>query len=217
MRYILIWPETKPNASSPIYLFCAQEVTLPEASPGAGFYSALANSTGALQIWPEHRYYANSAPYTPTDQFAHFTIEQALVDHVELVLYVQNMFNLTTNPVIAIGSSYSGQLSSYLRMRYPDVIAGAISSSPTSFAALDLAWPSCYIAPLLILGLAGVPAYASGLLVLIFISTTLSTTQLRVANGQCPGSLQCNTTTSYGCLERIRSYCENLRRKSWPS
>jgi len=78
-----------------------------EASPGAGFYSALANSTGALQIWPEHRYYANSAPYTPTDKFAHFTIEQALVDHVELVLYVQNMFNLTTNPVIAIGSSYS--------------------------------------------------------------------------------------------------------------
>lgn len=78
-----------------------------EASPGTGFYSALANSTGALQIWPEHRYYANSAPYTPTDNFAHFTIEQALVDHVELVLYVQNMFNLTTNPVIAIGSSYS--------------------------------------------------------------------------------------------------------------
>ncbi|DBA69290.1 TPA: hypothetical protein ACH3X2_012961 [Trebouxia sp. C0005] len=144
MRYILIWPETKPNASSPIYLFCAQEVTLPEASPGAGFYSALANSTGALQIWPEHRYYANSAPYTPTDQFAHFTIEQALVDHVELVLYVQNMFNLTTNPVIAIGSSYSGQLSSYLRMRYPDVIAGAISSSPTSFGCPGLGLDPSY-------------------------------------------------------------------------
>ncbi|DBA80617.1 hypothetical protein WJX77_006015 [Trebouxia sp. C0004] len=144
MRYILIWPETKPNASSPIYLFCAQEVTLPEASPGAGFYSALANSTGALQIWPEHRYYANSAPYTPTDKFAHFTIEQALVDHVELVLYVQNMFKLTTNPVIAIGSSYSGQLSSYLRMRYPDVIAGAISSSPTSFGCPGLGLDPSY-------------------------------------------------------------------------
>lgn len=144
MRYILIWPETKPNASSPIYLFCAQEVTLPEASPGSGFYSALANSTGALQIWPEHRYYANSAPYTPTDKFAHFTIEQALVDHVELVLYVQNMFNLTTNPVIAIGSSYSGQLSSYLRMRYPDVIAGAISSSPTSFGCPGLGLDPSY-------------------------------------------------------------------------
>ncbi len=31
-----------------------------------------------------------------------------------------------------------GQLSSYLRMRYPDVIAGAISSSPTSFGCPGL-------------------------------------------------------------------------------
>lgn len=78
-----------------------------EAGVGVGFYSAVANSTGALQIWPEHRYYANEVPYTPADNFSHFTIEQSLVDHVELVLYVQNMFNLSTNPVIAIGSSYS--------------------------------------------------------------------------------------------------------------
>ena len=77
-----------------------------ETNP-SGFYSSLAIATGALQIWPEHRYYAETAPYTPTDGLAHLTIEQALVDHVELVLHIQSMFNFSSNPVIAIGSSYS--------------------------------------------------------------------------------------------------------------
>lgn len=83
------------------------DVCCRSVAPGSGFYSSLANSTAALQIWPEHRYYAEAEPYTPADDFAHFTIEQSLVDHIELVLYVQNVYNLTTNPVIAIGSSYS--------------------------------------------------------------------------------------------------------------
>ena len=205
-----------------------------EVSVGSGVYSDYANSHGALQIWPEHRYYAQSSPYTPVDNLAHFTIEQALVDHVELVLYIQNTLNMTRNPVIALGSSYSesqppypvldatsacchspnwfcklirtmtrmpfvhiqglpkaisqhtvleaclvavllvlgapsnttpeepgqlrniaicckgvphikfgcvfvgAQLASYLRMRYPDVIAGAVSSSPTSFGCPGL-------------------------------------------------------------------------------
>ena len=72
-----------------------------------GAYSDYANATDALQIWPEHRYYAEEAPYTPVDNLEHFTIEQALVDHIELVLYIQKSLNMTRNPVIAIGSSYS--------------------------------------------------------------------------------------------------------------
>lgn len=60
-----------------------------------------------MQIWPEHRYYAETSPHTPVDNLAHFTIEQALVDYIELVLDVQQRMKLTRNPVIAIGSSYS--------------------------------------------------------------------------------------------------------------
>jgi hypothetical protein len=40
-----------------------------------------------------------------------------------------------------------GQLSSYLRMRYPDVIAGAISSSPTSFGCPGLGLVGHYAPP----------------------------------------------------------------------
>jgi len=52
----------------------APRVACRSVAPGSGFYSSLANSTVALQIWPEHRYYAEAEPYTPADDFAHFTI-----------------------------------------------------------------------------------------------------------------------------------------------
>ena len=78
-----------------------------DSSVGSGAYSDYANATGALQIWPGHRYYASNSPYTPVDNLTHFTIEQALVDHIELVLFVQSTLNMTRNPVIALGSSYS--------------------------------------------------------------------------------------------------------------
>ena len=107
MRRALLCAEVAPNAGlsrsccglSPIW--CCSEI-----SP-TGFYSDLARTTGALQSWAEHRYYAEAAPYTPTDNLTHPTIEQGLVDHVELMLYIQTMFNFSSNPVIAIGASYS--------------------------------------------------------------------------------------------------------------
>ena len=84
-----------------------------ETSIGAVYYSQVARAIGALQIWPEHRYYAPSPPYLPDDDFAQFTIEQSLVDHIELVLYVQALTNLTRAPVIALGSSYSKSICFY--------------------------------------------------------------------------------------------------------
>ena len=84
-----------------------------QSAVGSGFYSDLANSIGALQIWPEHRYYAESLPFLPNDNLQHLSIEQAMVDHIELVLYLQNRLSMDLNPVIAIGSSYSKLLRAY--------------------------------------------------------------------------------------------------------
>lgn len=72
-----------------------------------GFYSDIADSLGAIQVWPEHRYYG-SAPNRPADKtYEHLNIEQALVDQIELVLDIQRSYRLSLGPVIAIGSSYS--------------------------------------------------------------------------------------------------------------
>jgi len=85
----------------------ASSVLLQAECCGSWFYADLANSVGALQIWPENRYYAESLPFLPNDNLQHLSIEQAMVDHVELVLYLQNLLSMDHNPVIAIGSSYS--------------------------------------------------------------------------------------------------------------
>lgn len=86
---------------------------------GLGYYSELANQTGALQIWPEHRYYANEAPYFPDDNYEHLNVEQALIDHVEVVLHVQKLLGMDQNPVIAIGGSYGKQ-------SFPAVISAVV-------------------------------------------------------------------------------------------
>ncbi len=78
---------------------------------GSGYYSDIANSIGALQIWPEHRYYATQQPFKPSDsKFVYLNIEQALVDQIEVVLHTQRTLGLSQSPVIAIGSSYSKPL-----------------------------------------------------------------------------------------------------------
>ncbi|DBB05210.1 hypothetical protein WJX82_009396 [Trebouxia sp. C0006] len=129
LRYFLVWPGTSPSASAPIFLFMGSEQDILSSDVGIGYYSELANQIGALQIWPEHRYYANEVPYLPYDNYEHLSVEQALVDHVEVVLHVQKLLGMDQNPVIAIGVSYSGALAAYSRIRFPDVIAGAVASS----------------------------------------------------------------------------------------
>ena len=48
-------------------------------------------------------------PYLPYDNFEHLNVEQALVDHVEVVLHVQKLLGMDQNPVIAVGGSFSKQ------------------------------------------------------------------------------------------------------------
>ena len=48
-------------------------------------------------------------PYLPYDDYEHLNVEQALVDHVEVVLRVQKLLRMDQNPVIAVGGSYSKQ------------------------------------------------------------------------------------------------------------
>ena len=79
-----------------------------DAGIGSGYYSDVATSLGALQLWPEHRYYATEAQYTPSlRNYDYLNIEQAMVDQIELVLDIQLRLGLDRAPVIAIGGSYS--------------------------------------------------------------------------------------------------------------
>jgi lysosomal Pro-X carboxypeptidase len=57
------------------------------------------------------------------------TIENTLIDYVELIKHVKTKFNAENSAVIAFGGSYGGMLAAWMRMKYPHVIQGALAAS----------------------------------------------------------------------------------------
>jgi lysosomal Pro-X carboxypeptidase len=87
-----------------------------------------------MVVFAEHRYYGESMPYGDKSMKKPFinylTSEQALADYAYLITYLKN--NITgadKSPVVAFGGSYGGMLSSWFRMKYPNIVVGAIAAS----------------------------------------------------------------------------------------
>lgn len=110
-----------------------------------GLIAQLAQETHGIAVILEHRYYGDSMP-TPdlsTGNLRFLSTDQAVAD---LAYFAQNIVfpgleghNLTAPnvPYIAYGGSYAGALVAFLRVLYPDVYFGAISSSGVTEAIYD--------------------------------------------------------------------------------
>jgi hypothetical protein len=110
-----------------------------------GLIAQLAQETQGIAVVLEHRYYGESIP-TPdlsTENLRFLSTDQSLAD---LAYFAQNIVfpgledhNLTAPnvPYIAYGGSYAGALVAFLRVLYPDVYFGAISSSGVTEAIYD--------------------------------------------------------------------------------
>jgi Serine carboxypeptidase S28 len=110
-----------------------------------GIVAQLAEETHGIGVILEHRYYGMSFP-TPdlsTKNLRFLTTAQALAD---TAYFAQNVAfpglegqNLTATqvPWIAYGGSYAGAFVSFLRVLYPDIFWGAISSSGVTKAIYD--------------------------------------------------------------------------------
>jgi len=100
----------------------------------------LARQFKAYSIQVEHRFYGKSQPFKDwsAENLLYLTSEQALAD---LANFIQFMNDTTTElqnrKWIIFGGSYAGALSAWMRLKYPHLVAGSISSSAPVQAQLD--------------------------------------------------------------------------------
>ena len=115
----------------PIFFYTGNESPIEEYVNNTGLVWELAAKPtfGALVVFAEHRFQGESKPLYDTLSggcFTYLTTTQALQDFASLISYLNPSHK---RPVITFGGSYGGMLSSWMRMKYPGMIAGAISSS----------------------------------------------------------------------------------------
>ncbi|KAJ8263385.1 hypothetical protein COCON_G00158420 [Conger conger] len=132
-RY-LITDQYWKNGHGPIFFYTGNEGDITEFAVNSGFITELAAEQGALVIFAEHRYYGNSLPFGKKDSFKNpevglLTVEQALADYAVMITELKRQLGATDCPVIVFGGSYGGMLSVYMRLRYPNIVAGALAAS----------------------------------------------------------------------------------------
>ena len=110
-----------------------------------GILAQLAEATHGVSVVFEHRYYGDSFPTDDlsTENLRFLTTEQALADEAYFALNIvfpgleDKDLTSNTTAYISYGGSYSGAMSAFLRVKYPDIFWGSISSSGVTKAIYD--------------------------------------------------------------------------------
>ncbi|KAH9938998.1 peptidase S28 [Epithele typhae] len=143
-RYWLSDRHYKPGG--PVIVFEAGEGPGDARIPilDTGIVDILANATNGLGIILEHRYYGESIPVLnfTTDSLRWLNNEQAAADSanfIDNVTFPGIDADLTApgTPWIYYGGSYGGARAAHMRVLYPDLVFGAISSSGVVHATVD--------------------------------------------------------------------------------
>ena len=133
MRYL----EDKSHwdGKGPILFYTGNEGAITDFYDNTGFVTdTLAKELNGLVIFAEHRYFGKSMPFGDKSfdnaNLRYLTVLQALADYaIFLTDYKATQTNGIDVPVYAFGGSYGGMLASWMRMKYPHVIDGAIAAS----------------------------------------------------------------------------------------
>lgn len=83
-----------------------------------------------LMLSLEHRFYGKSIPKggLTQDNLGYLNTPQALEDYIHIINDIKTEFNVT-GPVIVFGGSYPGNLATWIRQKYPNIVYAAVASS----------------------------------------------------------------------------------------
>ncbi|XP_071446706.1 putative serine protease K12H4.7 [Hetaerina americana] len=123
----------------PIFLMIGGEGTASPKWMVAGQWIELAMIYGAMCFQLEHRYYGKSHPTVDSSvkNLIYLSSEQALADLANFIDSMNMAKNLTGSKWILFGGSYPGSLAAWMRIKYPHLVHGAVSSSGPLLAKAD--------------------------------------------------------------------------------
>ena len=153
-RYCIYDAHVESGENATVLFYTGNESPLEQYINATGLIFELAVRLQAHVVFVEHPYEGQSLPDPSIPNcLAYSSSIQALADYANFV--EKRLFRtsatdggtLQRRPVIAFGGSYGGMLSAWMRMKYPNLIAGAVAASapiwgfPRDFPAkIDSAW-----------------------------------------------------------------------------
>src|SRR3990167_2391328 len=127
-RYYVDETYSESDQSPVFFHLCGESTCTPNSLNGS--LREMAKKYHAKLISLEHRYYGASLPRTTftTDDLKFLTTDQALQDAAAFQKFFMRNDNWKGKWIV-FGGSYPGSLSAYYRLKYPELVAGALASS----------------------------------------------------------------------------------------
>ena len=153
-RYYVCLPENWRGPNSTVFFYTGNEANVDLFVNATGLMWENAAAFSAVLVFAEHRYFGESLPFPgqkmpPAPQLQYLSVDQALADYAKLIQFLrlspQSPVGAGTgrgSTFITFGGSYGGMLSSWLRIKYPWAVQGAIAGSApiVNFEGMDPAY-----------------------------------------------------------------------------